>query len=152
MDATNMIPAYSLVDDGDFYTMKTENGGVHYLLPELFPFFRSIHNQIYIYAMHPHPISGHIPPDVCVGCVFQPLSQFVVNGKQLFLQAVTVITSPILRLSLTDFSCNRRSNPTVSTESSGISTRSVLFILQDERQQSNRRKQTLFIAFCISSP
>ena len=96
MDATNMIPAYSLVDDGDFYTMKTENGGVHYLLPELFPFFRSIHNQIYIYAMHPHPISGHIPPDVCVGCVFQPLSQLVVNGKQLFLQAVTVIHEPYL--------------------------------------------------------
>lgn len=103
MDATNMIPAYSLVDDGDFYTMKTENGGVHYLLPELFPFFRSIHNQIYIYAMHPHPISGHIPPDVCVGCVFQPLSQFVVNGKQLFCKQSPSSTSPILRLSLTDF-------------------------------------------------
>ena len=96
-----MIPAYSLVDDGDFYTMKTENGGVHYLLPELFPFFRSIHNQIYIYAMHPHPISGHIPPDVCVGCVFQPLSQFVVNGKQLFLQAVTVIHEPYATVGLT---------------------------------------------------
>ena len=96
MDATNMIPAYSLVDDGDFYTMKTENGGVHYLLPELFLPLGSIHHQIYIDAMHPHPISGHIPPDVCVGCVFQPLSQFVVNGKQLFLQAVTVIHEPYL--------------------------------------------------------
>ena len=28
--------------------------------------------------------------------VFQPLSQFVVNGKQLFLQAVTVIHEPYL--------------------------------------------------------
>ena len=46
MDATNMIPAYSLVDDGDFYTMKTENGGVHYLLPELFLPLGSIHHQI----------------------------------------------------------------------------------------------------------
>ena len=40
-----MIPAYSLVDDGDFYTMKTENGGVHYLLPELFLPLGSIHQM-----------------------------------------------------------------------------------------------------------
>ena len=76
--------------------MKTENGGVHYLLPELFLPLGSIHHQIYIDAMQPHPISGHIPLNVCIWCIIQSFSQFFVNGKQLSLQVVTIIRNPYL--------------------------------------------------------
>lgn len=149
MDATNMIPAYSLVDDGDFYTMKTENGGVHYLLPELFLPLGSIHHQIYIDAMQPHPISGHIPLNVCIWCIIQSFSQFFVNGKQLSLQVVTIIRNPYLEAIAHCFFPTPWSILTVSMESSDISMRSVLFIRQDDKQQSNKVIQTLFMAFCF---
>ena len=46
--------------------------------------------------MQPHPISGHIPLNVCIWCIIQSFSQFFVNGKQLSLQVVTIIRNPYL--------------------------------------------------------
>ena len=152
MDATNMIPAYSLVDDGDFYTMKTENGGVHYFLPELFPPLGSIHHQSISMQCKPHPISRSHSSE-CVYMVYYSIFFLVLREWQAIAFASShhhpqslswgyrsLFFLPSIGLSLL-YLRNLQAFPHVP----------FLFIRQDDKQQSNRRKQTLFMAFCISS-